>query len=92
MLLRFAPGAIRVWYCTITITTGCQDIWALFAQGDEGIYLFTNRGKGQFSEQTILRFPPSYGSSFELGPDFNGDGYPDILYTRVGTTRIFRRF
>jgi hypothetical protein len=79
-ILRATPGAIRV-YINDYNHDGLPDIWALFAQGDEGIYLFTNRGKGQFSEQAILRFPPSYGSSsFEL-VDFNGDGYPDILYT-----------
>jgi hypothetical protein len=79
-VLRATPGAIRV-YINDYNHDGLPDIWALFAQGDEGIYLFTNRGKGQFSEQAILRFPPSYGSSsFEL-VDFNRDGYPDILYT-----------
>jgi len=79
-VLRAAPGAIRV-YINDYNHDGRPDIWALFAQGDEGIYLFTNQGKGQFSEQAILRFPPSYGSSsFEL-VDFNGDGYADILYT-----------
>jgi len=79
-VLRATPGAIRV-YINDYNHDGRPDIWALFAQGDEGIYLFTNQGKGQFSEQAILRFPPSYGSSsFEL-VDFNGDGYADILYT-----------
>ncbi len=79
-VLRAVPGAIRV-YINDYNHDGLPDIWALFAQGDEGIYLFTNRGKGQFSGQAVLRFPPSYGSSsFEL-VDFNRDGYPDILYT-----------
>jgi len=60
---------------------GLPDIWALFGQGEEGIFLFTNKGKGVFEEKQVLRFPPSYGSvSFDL-IDFNKDGFPDIIYT-----------
>lgn len=60
---------------------GQTDIIALFAHAQEGIWLFTNNGKGGFSEKPLLRFPPVYGSSsFQLA-DFNGDGLPDILYT-----------
>jgi hypothetical protein len=56
------------------------DIWALFGQGDEGIFFYTNDGKGNFQEKRILSFPPSYGSiSFDLA-DFNGDGFKDIIY------------
>jgi FG-GAP-like repeat len=79
-IIRAVPGPIRA-YINDYNHDGLPDIWAMFAQGDEGIFLFTNQGKGQFSQQTLLRFPPSYGSSsFELD-DFNKDGYPDILYT-----------
>ncbi|MEJ7676180.1 MAG: VCBS repeat-containing protein [Chitinophagaceae bacterium] len=60
---------------------GLPDIWALFAQGEEGIFLFTNKGKGLFDEKEVIRFPPTYGSSsFELD-DFNQDGSADIVYT-----------
>ena len=59
---------------------GKKDIIALFAQGDEGISIFYNEGEGQFTEERVLRFPPTYGSvSFDL-VDFNQDGYLDILY------------
>jgi hypothetical protein len=79
-IIRAVPGAIRI-YVNDYNHDGLPDLWVLFAQGDEGIYLFTNLGKGRFSQQALLRFPPSYGSSsFEL-VDFNKDGYPDILYT-----------
>jgi hypothetical protein len=60
---------------------GLPDIWVLFAQGEEGIFLLTNKGNGTFDSKQVVRFPPSYGSnSFELN-DFNHDGFPDILAT-----------
>ncbi|HRE52730.1 MAG TPA: FG-GAP-like repeat-containing protein [Flavitalea sp.] len=60
---------------------GQPDIWALFGQGEEGIFLYTNQGNGAFAEKQVLRVPASYGStSFELH-DFNQDGFTDILYT-----------
>jgi len=79
-VLRAEPGAIN------TIVNdynhdGLPDLWVLFSQGDEAIVLFTNKGNGKFDQEQVLRFPPINGSShFEL-EDFNGDGYPDILYT-----------
>lgn len=79
-VIRAAPGAIRV-YINDYNHDGLPDIWALFAQGDEGIFLFTNQGNGRFSEQSLLRFPPSYGSSYFELADFNKDGQPDIVYT-----------
>ncbi|HET6256952.1 MAG TPA: FG-GAP-like repeat-containing protein [Puia sp.] len=79
-IIRAAPGAIRV-YVNDYNHDGLPDLWVLFAQGDEGIFLFTNQGKGQFKEQAVLRFPPCYGSSYFELVDFNKDGYPDILYT-----------
>jgi FG-GAP-like repeat len=78
--LRNAPGAIKV-YLQDYNHDGLPDIWALFAQGDEGIFLFTNKGNGNFDQQEVLKFPPTYGSSsFEM-VDFNNDGYSDIVYT-----------
>ncbi|MGN6540858.1 MAG: FG-GAP repeat domain-containing protein, partial [Ginsengibacter sp.] len=50
-------------------------------QGDEGLFLFTNKGNGNFQQEEVLKFPPSYGSSYFELDDFNKDGYPDILYT-----------
>lgn len=60
---------------------GWPDIIALFAHAQEGIWLFTNNQKGEFTEKPLLRFPPVYGSSSFQLTDFNGDGKPDILYT-----------
>ena len=60
---------------------GWPDIICLFAQSDEGIRMFLNDHKGGFTMQTLLRFPPVYGSSSFQLVDFNHDGKPDILYT-----------
>ena len=79
-VIRAVPGAIKV-YVTDYNHDGLPDLWVLFAQGDEGIFLFTNKGKGEFTTDPVLRFPPIYGSCYFELDDFNGDGYPDILYT-----------
>ena len=79
-VIRAVPGAIHA-YINDYNHDGLPDIWALFAQGDEGIFLFTNKGNGNFDTKQILQFLPSYGSSsFELD-DINKDGFADIIYT-----------
>ena len=60
---------------------GYTDVMCLFAQGDEGVWMFLNDKKGGFVTKNILRFPPVYGSSSFQLVDFNHDGKPDILYT-----------
>ena len=79
-VLRPLPGAIRV-YIRDENHDGLPDLWVLFAQGEEGIFLFTNEGNGKFSEKEVIRFPSVYGSSYFEMDDFNNDGYEDILYT-----------
>jgi len=79
-VLRAYPGAIKA-YVNDYNHDGAPDIWVLFAQGEEGIFLFTNKGKGSFETKEILRFPSVYGSSYFELADFNKDGYPDIVYT-----------
>jgi FG-GAP-like repeat len=79
-VLRDLPGAIKA-YTDDFNKDGRPDIIALMAQAQEGIYLFLNRGNGQFDSREVLSFPVTYGSSyFELN-DFNNDGFKDILYT-----------
>jgi hypothetical protein len=60
---------------------GLKDFIVLFAQGDEHIALFTNKGNFNFDRTVLLRFPPVYGSSYFEIADFNKDGKFDILYT-----------
>jgi FG-GAP-like repeat len=79
-ILRSSPGAIKA-YITDYNHDGLPDIWALFAQGDECIMLFTNKGNGKFEGKKILQFPAVYGSTYFELDDFNHDGFPDILYT-----------
>ncbi len=79
-VLRAAPGAIKA-YINDYNHDGAPDLWVLFAQGEEGIFLFTNKGHGNFESKQLLRFPPVYGSSYFELADFNHDGYPDIVYT-----------
>jgi hypothetical protein len=56
-------------------------LYMLFAQGEEGIFHFENKGSGKFDSKEILRFPPIYGSSYFEMVDMNHDGYKDIVYT-----------
>jgi hypothetical protein len=79
-VIRPYPGAIKA-YIQDYNKDGLPDIWVLFTQGEEGIFLFTNKGHGKFSEEEVLRFPAVYGSSYFELADFNDDGYPDIVYT-----------
>ncbi len=60
---------------------GKMDLFVLWGQGDERIALYENQGDGAFEEKVLLRFPPSYGSSYFELADFDNDGRLDILYT-----------
>ncbi|MDN5216107.1 VCBS repeat-containing protein [Fulvivirgaceae bacterium BMA12] len=79
-LLSGRPGAIKAYIKDLN-QDGLPDVIALFGQGDEGIFAYYNQGNGNFTEETMIRFPPSYGSSYFNWVDFNGDGLEDIIYT-----------
>ncbi|HLT73346.1 MAG TPA: VCBS repeat-containing protein, partial [Cyclobacteriaceae bacterium] len=53
---------------------GKPDILALFAQGNERIVLYTNRGDFEFDETLLLQFSPVDGTSYFEVVDFNNDG------------------
>jgi hypothetical protein len=60
---------------------GLLDIVSLVAQMNEGIYIYYNRGNGNFEEENLLTFPPIFGvTDFEL-LDWDNDGDWDILLT-----------
>lgn len=79
-IIRNSPGSVQVHVGT-SKKTGQPDLWVLFAQGDEGIYHFTNKGHGEFETKQVLRFPANYGSTSFQMIDMNKDGFPDIVYT-----------
>jgi hypothetical protein len=79
-ILRALPGPIKA-YIRDENKDSLPDIWALFTQGEEGVFLFTNKGNGKFEQEQVLRFPSINGSSYFEFADFNKDGYQDILYT-----------
>lgn len=79
-VLRPLPGAIKA-YVTDWNADGKPDFVVMMAQGDESIWLFTNKGGGNFAQERLLQFPPVYGSSYFELADFNKDGHPDIVYT-----------
>lgn len=84
-IIRPFSGAIKAYIDDVN-KDGLPDIWALFAQAQEGVFLFTNKGKDakgitQFDTKEILRFSPVHGSSFFELVDLNKDGHKDIIYT-----------
>jgi hypothetical protein len=79
-ILRALPGAIRTQIMDMN-EDGFPDIVTLMAQGDEGMFIYFNKGNGQFEEKRILQFPPSYGSNYFELADLNRDGHPDIVAT-----------
>jgi hypothetical protein len=58
---------------------GKPDLVFLTAQGKEGIFLYLNKGQGEFVEKVLIQQPPVWGYVYFEFADFNGDGHPDIL-------------
>jgi hypothetical protein len=79
-ILRAQSGAMQV-YVRDHNADGFHDLWVLFSQGEEGVFVFTNKRNGRFEQKQVLRLPPSYGATFFELVDFNKDGYEDIVLT-----------
>lgn len=79
-IIHEVPGATQIQTGDFN-RDGWLDFMALMAHADEGLWLFTNTGKGAFQAKNLLRFPPLMGSTgFQLS-DLNKDGKPDLIYT-----------
>ena len=74
------PGAIKAYVYDFN-KDGLPDIIVMMAQAREGIYLFTNKGNGEFGMLPVAEFHPAFGSSYFELVDFNRDGFMDILAT-----------
>lgn len=79
-IIKNLPGAITAQVIDHNLD-GMNDVIALMAQANEGIFLFTNLGGGGFSEKLLIQFPPSYGSNFFDMIDFDKDGDMDVVVT-----------
>lgn len=78
-VLSPTPGAIRLRRGDLD-GDGNDDLFVLFAQGDERIEVWYSRTDGP-ERSRLLRFPPSYGSSDLQVIDFDHDGDLDLVYT-----------
>ncbi len=80
VMLDQLPGAIKSYFFDVN-NDDIKDIVVLMAQGDEGIFYYQGKTDGTFAaRQPILRFPPSYGSTFFTVTDVDMDGLMDIIY------------
>lgn len=78
-ILKPQPGAIKAIIKDIN-NDGFKDIVVLMAQGDEGVFLYENKGNGTFNEKRLLTFLPLNGSQYIELADFNNDGFEDLIY------------
>jgi hypothetical protein len=79
-LLLDRPGAVGVKVHDFD-GDGRPDIVVVMAQAREGIWLFLNRGQGQFEERMVVQQHPAWGFSHLELADVNQDGKPDLLVT-----------
>ena len=80
-VLSHLPGARKVVVRDVN-EDGLPDLLALLTQGDEQVTLLINGGRFNFRINTLLRFPPVYGTSYFEVVDFNRDGHFDLLCTQ----------
>jgi hypothetical protein len=72
------PGAVKC-YVKDMDGDGKKDIVAVFAQGDESVYIFYQKDNLKFRAKRVLRFPPNYGTTDLYLVDYNHDRLTDIV-------------
>lgn len=72
------PGAVKC-YIKDMNGDGKKDIVAVFAQGDESVYIFYQKDNLKFRAKRVLRFPPNYGTTDLYLVDYNHDHLTDIV-------------
>lgn len=77
-VLNKVPGALQSHIGDFD-KNGRLDIMVLMAQGNEGVFIYYNMPDGHWNMEQVLRFPPSYGSSFMEVIDVDKDGDQDLL-------------
>jgi hypothetical protein len=77
-ILYNKPGAVKSVAYDFN-KDGHRDLAVLFGQDTDGMLLFTNDGKGNFSQSDIFRRAPVYGHAYFELADFNGDGEMEFL-------------
>jgi hypothetical protein len=77
-ILHNKPGAVKSVAYDFN-QDGHRDIAVLFGQETDGMLLFTNDGKGKFTQSEIFRRAPVYGHAYFELADFNGDGEMEFL-------------
>ena len=93
-VLLSMPGAIK-FYIRDMNGDGKKDIVALFAQGDESVYIFYQKEDMRFNTKRVLRFPPDYGTTDFVLVDYNHDGHPDIVTAQgdnADFSEVLKRF
>ena len=74
------PGAVRVQVLDYDYD-GDDDIFCLFAQGQESLFYFENKGNLSFQEHLLIQLNPEYGSNDFLVADMDSDDDWDIVLT-----------
>lgn len=77
-ILLSQPGAVKC-YVKDMDGDGKKDIVAVFAQGDESVYIFYQKNNLKFRAKRVLRFPPNYGTTDLYLVDYNHDHLTDIV-------------
>lgn len=72
------PGAVRSVAHDFN-KDGHLDLAVLVGQETDGMLMFLNDGKGNFTQKEIFRRAPVFGHSYFELADFNGDGEMDFL-------------